>query len=59
MRLNKFGDAVAVKRRVYLDLDVAIHDKAKKKAAGLRVPTKRYIEALIEKDCGRVNGRKK
>lgn len=38
-------------RRIYLDMDARIVSMATQKAAKARVSRKRYIEALIEKDC--------
>lgn len=42
---------VTQKRRIFLDLDIKIANMAEEKAAKLRVSKKRYIEALIERDC--------
>ena len=44
---------VSQKRRIFLDLNVKVADMAKEKAAQMRVATKRYIEALIERDCSK------
>ena len=38
------------KRRIYLDLEEEVADAAKDIAHELRIPTKRYIEGLIEID---------
>lgn len=39
-------------KRVNLDIEDEVHDILRRKAFDLRVPMKRYVEALIEKDCG-------
>jgi len=44
---------VPQKVRIFLDLDVKIADMAKEKAEQMRVSKKRYIEALVERDCKR------
>lgn len=45
--------STAAKRRIYMDLDVDVIKKADARAAHLRLPRKRYIEVLIERDCAK------
>jgi len=51
--MSKNLDFTSTKRRIYLDLDSKVADMAKNKAQQARIPQKRYVELLIERDCAK------